>query len=327
MKAVEKTKTQKIINKIEQGLFDENDIDNLFMKLRAYSSGFGIFREIADYVAHNDLRDRGITNESLNGMYLSIKFFLEYTSPKKTLDISKPFPIWIKTLIKFQIDKCDETELVKMFNVKKSRLKSRINNGFKDNRKAETTEIKDGKLSSSTLEAIQYVMGFIYARESFSQSDLINQLISVINHNKFKCDEALFVNQSNKITLCILLLLHNAEFDYKGYKPGYCKISSEHSEISHNIRWVDKDNNPVDLNESFGNLDIKGHVVVKNGDKDVTVAHTVATTNLKAEDWCEEQLFNIEPKSEHTPEYLCKRLNLDQDLLISSSFKLTSAHA
>ena len=37
MKQEEKIKAQKIIDKIETGNFDENDIDSLFMKLRPYS--------------------------------------------------------------------------------------------------------------------------------------------------------------------------------------------------------------------------------------------------------------------------------------------------
>tara|TARA_Y100001956_G_C4086157_1_gene170747 strand:- start:749 stop:1042 length:294 start_codon:yes stop_codon:yes gene_type:complete len=90
MKGIEKSKTQKIIDKIQNDNFDENDIDNLFMKLRAYSGGNTVFREIADFVAHNDLRDRGITNQSLQAMYYSIKYFIEYVSPKKTLDIASP---------------------------------------------------------------------------------------------------------------------------------------------------------------------------------------------------------------------------------------------
>ena len=65
MKFIEKTKVQKIVEKIESGHFDENDIDNIFMKLRAYSKNFWVFREIADFVAHNDERDRGLVNQAL----------------------------------------------------------------------------------------------------------------------------------------------------------------------------------------------------------------------------------------------------------------------
>ena len=89
MKPIEKAKAQKLVLKLESGDFDENDIDNIFMRLRAYSHGNRIFHEIADFVAHNDKRDKGVSAESLEAFYLSIKYFLEYVSPKKTLDIGR----------------------------------------------------------------------------------------------------------------------------------------------------------------------------------------------------------------------------------------------
>ncbi|HDU8584939.1 TPA: hypothetical protein RG682_000381 [Vibrio alginolyticus] len=97
MKPIDKTKAQKLVTKLEAGDFDENDVDNLFMRLRAYSHGNKVFREVADFVAHNDERNRGITNESLEAFYLSFKFFEEYTSSKKPLDITSPFPLYIKS--------------------------------------------------------------------------------------------------------------------------------------------------------------------------------------------------------------------------------------
>lgn len=45
MKSIEKGKVQKIVDKIQSGNFDENDIDNIFMKLRAYSANFNVFRD------------------------------------------------------------------------------------------------------------------------------------------------------------------------------------------------------------------------------------------------------------------------------------------
>ena len=81
VKSNEKRKTQGLINKIQSGQFDENDVDGLFMKLRAYSTGFRVFREIADLIAHNDQRNHGLVNQALETVYLRMKFFMEYHSP------------------------------------------------------------------------------------------------------------------------------------------------------------------------------------------------------------------------------------------------------
>ena len=42
-------------------------------------------------------------------------------------------------------------------------------------------------------------------------------------------------SQSDKITLCTLLLFHHTEFDFKGHKQGRCEISPENESIAHNV--------------------------------------------------------------------------------------------
>lgn len=327
MKNLEKTKAQKIINKIQTGNFDENDVDNLLMRLRASSHENIVFREIADFVAHNDKRDRGLTNQSLEAMYYSMKYFLEYTSPKISLDITKPFPIWIKTLIKYQIDKIDEEKLREKFFVGQGRLKIRIDKGFKDDKKTKKTLLKNGKLSIETLRAIQYVMSFIISKEAFSQKDLIDQIINVLSQNKISFDKDKILTESNRITLCVLLLLHNSKFDYKGHKLGYCSISPEKESISHNTNFIDNDGNKIDIHESFGNLQILGHVVLKKDGKDLTIAYPIMSTDLDVKEWCSETLFNIEPLGETNSKHLCNRLKLGKDLIISENFKLIDESA
>jgi hypothetical protein len=327
MKGIEKSKAQKIIAKIQNGEFDENDVDNLYMKLRAYSAGNPVFREIADFVAHNDLRNKGITNQALQAMYYSIKYFIEYVSPKRSLDIGEPFPLWIKTLIKYQIRKIDETKLKAEHNVSASRLISRIDSGFKDDKKNKVTKLKDGKLSANTLDAIRYVMSFIISKVAFTQDDLMAQLIKVLDANGLEYDKDYLDAQSNKIALCVILLFHNAEFDIKGHKPGYCKVCPEKASVSHEAKFVDNDGNEVDVDESFGMLQVNGYVVLEKDGKDLTVAHPIMSTKLEADEWCADTLFHIEPVSEEIQDRYCKRLKVDKDLGIDEQFKLMAVGA
>lgn len=327
MKPVEKNKAQKLVKKIESGHFDENDIDSLFMKLRAYSMGFPIFREVADFVAHNDNRDRGLANQSLEAIYLRIKYFLEYNSPKKTLDLSSPFPIWIKKLMKFQVGKCDEVELRNKFNVTRERLVNRIDTAFKEDAKNKIVSYRQGKLSEGTFNAIQHVMSFINAKASFGQDCIIDELVSVLKNNKLEFDEFVIRALSDKITICILLLFHHSDFDFKGYKPGRCKISSEKESISHNVKFVDADGNTVEHYESFGNLSVNGTITLENNGKELSIIHTIMSTNLSSEVWCSDSLFHIEPFSKELPDHMCKRIKLDIDLCLNDEFKLSDISA
>ncbi|MDK8462745.1 hypothetical protein [Marinobacter sp. SS13-12] len=327
MKPAEKIKTQKIIDKIEAGDFNENDIDNIFMKLRAYASGHKVFREIADFVAHNDNRNKGLANQALETMYLRMRFFLEYNSPKKTLDLSQPFPIWIKRLMIFQVEKCEEEVLKERFNVTASRLKSRIENGFKSDKKENIAQYKDGKLSEKTFEAIQHVMSFISGNAAFTQDQLIQEFVGVLGSNHLRFEPDVIFSLSDKITLCTLLLFHQSEFDIRSHKKAHCEIAAEKSFISHNVQFVDVQGNPVEHHETFGTLSVLGTVTVKNDEKDLGISHCVMSTNLDVESWCSETLFRIEPLSDEVPNHMCKRIKLDTNLAIDEDFKLASANA
>ena len=322
MKPIEKEKAQKLINKIQSGHFDENDVDNLFMKLREYSQGFSVFREIADFVAHPKERNKGIINKSLEGFYLSIKFFILYNSANQKLNIFKDFPLWIKDLMLYQVDKCDEKILIEKYNVRKIRLKIRIEKGFRDNKKNKTTSIIERKLSHETLEAISFVMSFISGNSTFTQEQLIDEIIGVIKQNKLDYVHDDFLNHSNCLILSTLILLHNAKFDFKGYKYGYCQIHSEKESINYKNKFVDVEGNSVEVDESFGKLCVNGHVVLNKDGQDLTVSHTIMSTSLDVEQWCDDSLFEIEPLTEKTPKFLVKRIKFKDDLSISKSCKL-----
>ena len=73
-------KVNQIIERIQAGHFDANDVDNLLIKLRAFAGEKPVFREVADFVAHSDARDRGLAQQSIAAFVDSIQFFQEYVS-------------------------------------------------------------------------------------------------------------------------------------------------------------------------------------------------------------------------------------------------------
>lgn len=326
MKPIEKAKAQKLVLKLESGNFDENDIDNIFMRLRAYSHGNRIFREIADFVAHNDERNQGISVESLEAFYLSFKYFLEYVSPKKSLDIGSPFPLYVKKLMKYQIDKCKDADLKEKFNVTKQRLKSRVDSIFSEDKKNKKAFMKKPKISDDTIGALQHILGFIGSHPAFDQEQVILELLAVIKVNKLHVNEAELLKHSDKIAACVALLLHDATFEYGGHKQGFCKISCEKTSISYNQKFVDKDGKPSEHKESFGNIQVQGHVVLEKDGKDLTVCYPLMTTNLSVEDWCDDDMLVIEPITEDHPNYLHRKVIFDQDLCFTEGGKIGVIH-
>lgn len=327
MKASLKTKVQRAITKVESGAFDEFVIDSLFSGLRQYSGNNRLFREIADFIAHPDGRNEGITNESLEAFYLSIRYFTEYVSSKKKLDLSQPFPEYIVRLMKYQIDKCKAEDLKEKFNVKKDRLKARIDTMFSINKKSGEASVKNDKVLRNNFSAVQFILSFIGSHPAFDQDAILADLVEVIKSNKLELNEDLFLAQSEKIILLLLLVMHEAEFKYGGKVPGYCKISCEKTFISHNQRFVDTEGNLVEVEESFGCLQLLGYVVVPKDGKDLTVCYPVIATDLKVDSVCDESIFTVEPLSDEHPNILFKRANFEQELIFKENGTLGAKNA
>lgn len=321
LKGYEKIKAQKLLCSIEQGQFDENDVEGLFMKLRAHCGDRRVFREIADFVAHNDIRNKGLTNESMEAFYLSIKYFVEYVSPQRNLNIGEPFPSYIKRLMKYQCLKADGAMLMREFHVSPQSLAKKIESLFKEDKKSQTV-VLNGKLGVEAAAAINRVLHVIHVQPAITQRTLIDELLFVLGENKLIFDPMRIEQQSDRITICALALLHGTEYDFNGHRLGRCSISSEQEAISHGVTYVDEHGDEVPNPESFGRLQIHGHVTVQNNGADLAVAYTVFETNLDTTEWCDDSLFVVEHTTASDNHFAWRKLDLSGVIGIDKDFKL-----
>lgn len=319
----EKAKLQRTVRELASGDFDERDIDHILMSLRAHSGSCLVLKEISHFVAHNDIRDKGITTNSLEAIYLSFKFFSEFTTLKKPLNIEGPFPSYIVKLMKYQIDKCKESELRDKFNVTKNRLKSRIDNLFKVDKKNKTANLKK-RISENNYQAIKHILGFIGCHPAYTQEEILTELIQVLRDNNLEFEERDILNQSERIILCIMSLMHNTEYDFNGHKNGHCNISCEKHSIPYEMTFVDENGDPVEIDISFGKLQIHGTVPNINKGREVMMSFPVVTTDLDVEKWCDNTMFNIDHSEAG---HKSKVIDFEGDVGVSQQFKLIKINA
>lgn len=322
---IAKQKAQKVISRIESAEFDEIDVDTLLMQLRAFSNDKILFREVADFVAHNDERKQGVANDSLDAFYLSMKFFVEYASENKLLNIYKPFPLYIKKLMIFQIDKCKAIDLKSKFSTTKEKLTCNIKSLFEESKKNNTAVLRQQKISKKNLKSIEFLLSFIGSKPAFTQEVLLDEILQVIRENGLTFDENKFFEQGDKIVLYILMLLHNTQYNFNGYKQGYSKLACENTSIPYNINLVNKDGNSVSHEWTFGHLNINGNVVIEKDGKDLTISYPLVSTNLLVEDWCDESLFIIKSLDNEQNSILHKVIDLDHQLSYGRNGKLTKS--
>jgi len=323
IKGNEKVKIQKTIEDLSIGNFDERDIDYLFMSLRAYSGNYKIFKEVSHFVAHNDIRNQGVTTQSLEAFYLSFKYFSEYMTEQRALNIGEPFPSYIIKLMKYQIEKCKEEDLRKKFNVTKNRLQSRLDKYFKIDKKNKTASLYKS-LSEPNYLVIKHLLGFIGSYPAYTQQELMSEVVQVLRFNNMTFNEIKILNQSDKVMLCVLALIHDTKYDFKGYKHGACSIGCERNSILFDTTFVNEKGELVEIEESFGNLQINGAVPIINKGKEVMVSFPVIATNLDVEKWSDDSLFTIEDREGG---YKLKIVNFEGNIGVSPEFKLVKSNA
>lgn len=316
MKASEKIKAQKVIDKIQAGNFDENDVDNLFMRLRAYSGEHRIFREAADFVAHNDERNRGLLNDSLENMYLSFRYFLEYAMPNvQGLNVANPIPIYIKKLMKYQLSRCKPEDLREKFNLTPERLKSRIDTFFKDDKKSQTTQLQLFKLGKDGFAPFQYLVSFIVSHPAFTGDQLLGDLLAVLRFNHLSFDEQAIIAQKPIILLCVMLLMHEAQFQLADDATAECRVAVEKTVMEQDAPFGQA-GKEVEMIQVIGTVSLK-----RPDGRPMQVAYPIFQSGLRAVDYCDASVFDkgIDPEF---PELDAVQPNFNGGLFLSADRKL-----
>jgi hypothetical protein len=320
----EKYKVESIIREIEDGTFNQTDVDNLFMKLRAFSSSFPKFTEIAHFLAHNDERSKGITVELLRAVQVAMTFQEEYVVGKKELLLDQPFPIYIKKHILNQVTLCDDRDFDWHYALSKEQFRERVNRLFLEDKSTNTARLV-GTINGQEQILLSFLLGSFFPRELFTQNQIINDLIAVMKYNQLNFDESKIGRRGNEITLCIMAILHNTLYKLGDSKRGKCSINTEWQEkIALEYLEKGKDRSVVLPKEDWGTLAVWGLVPSLNPKRDLKLCFRLLTSSLRAEDYCDESMFEIYREGEREDERMTlhQYLRFDADLTVNKKFKL-----
>ncbi|EPJ90995.1 hypothetical protein [Pseudomonas psychrophila] len=292
MKVVEKIKAQKAIDKIQSGCFDESEVETLLLKLRAYSGSHKIFRESADFVAHNDIRDRGLAQESLDSFYLSLRFFRDYKSDDKSVGWGDSIPLYVKKFLKYQVGKCSGEDLKSECKMSASKLLAVIDKAFKEDPKSRTCTLNEAALSVAKVHAINYLTTFIKVEPVFSAEDFLSSFYAVLRDNDLRFSEQIMNQYKDRIILSFVLLFHDAEFKLAGGGTAKCFLGENSLEGG----GVYTDHDLIELGV-VGESEIPAE-----GLPSIMMQYVIFNTKLKISDVCHNSLFVRRAVSEATNE-------------------------
>lgn len=274
MKLAERQKSLKTVNKIQSGDFDDDDVELLLIRLRAYSGAFKVFREAADFVAHNDSRNKGLINEALDAFSLTLRFYMDYPYLNRQLNLGGKFPAYIKALLSRLADRFEDEELVEKTGINRALLKRKISNHVK---KIEgdlcVFDIK--KAGKEACSALVYMFQGIEVRPVFSPGELMCEVLSVLDLNGIEYCKESMLSSSDRFILSFALMLHDTDQELTGGKVGRCSLGF--SEGADGPELV------VDAGIGF---EVKGNNVV--------ISHSIFETGLPISSCCGSSILNVD---------------------------------
>ncbi|PUE58066.1 hypothetical protein B9Z45_07010 [Limnohabitans sp. 2KL-17] len=285
-------KLHQIIGRIQAGAFDENDVDNLLMKLRAYAGEKTVFREVADFVAHSEERNRGLAQESITAFVHSIQYFQEYVSEKRPLDLSTSFPAYIYKLFLSQARLSDERRLKAEYKMSHATLIKKIESNFSIDKKTGTCSMRNNKGGVELLAALQFITSFIHSRAAFHIRDFHTELKDVMRAQRVTFDEAAWETQADRISLAILCLVSNTQFVLANGSQAGCKLQTEnHFRLLNGQRRL-----PTGMMSSeptsFGRLMILGEAAINRANEaPLRISFPLIDTDLDPHKHCDPTLF------------------------------------
>lgn len=313
----------KIIERIQAGHFDANDVDNLLMRLRAYAGEKTVFLEVAHFVAHTDARDRGLAQQSITAFVDSIQYFQEYVSEKRPLDLGVPLPAYIYRLFLSQARLSDERRLKAEHKMSHTTLIKKIKANFGIDKNTGTYSLLNNKGGIELFAALQFITSFIHSRAAFHVRDFHKEVKDVMRAQKVTFDEVAWDAQADHISLAILCLVSNTEFLLANKGQASCKLETESRfRLLNGQRRL-----PTGIMSSeptrFGRLMIWGEATVNSVNKPpVRISFPLIDTDLDPHEHCDSKLFVREQASKDFGDCKVEIINFAGDMSLSDDFKL-----
>lgn len=319
----EQVKLNQIIDRIESGNFDANDIDNLLMKVRPYAEKDTTLLEVSNFVAHSDARDRGLAQRSITSFVDSMQFFQEYGSGERRLVLDKPFSGYIYRLFLSQAHLVDELRLKADHRLSRATLLKKIESNFVPDKKSGTCCLKKGKGGIELLAALRFVTGFIHARAAFHIADFHKELKQVMNAQRIRFNPQLWDAQADRVSLAVLCLVSNTEFLLPNGERANCRLGTEHD-----FRLLSGERRlPTGVMSaeptSFGKLSIWGKAtVISENNPPLEVGFPLISTDLDPHEHCDPGLFSHGPAPADFGQCMVEVIEFAQNMSLSADFKL-----
>ena len=255
-------------------------------------------------MAHPE-RERGRICKRIEYFHLYLKVIEEFGSTGGKKFNPQYFPAYIKDYLSAQFNSVEPSlitqGLKQKFNInfKISQIKSKIDNYYK----LTNEKFYQSKKSCPIINTIVwYLVGTFYNQYIFSQDCLIQEIESLLRTLNIKFDNNLIKAQTNKITICLLLIFNDSDY----------KVETKYKDLEYSQCYIESE-----LKKKDWYLSAYINIQFKMSPKFML---PIIETNLKSSEWCDNSLKIIKTSGINREPYigydLAKPLIADDNFIL-----------
>lgn len=276
----------KKLQKLKTNSITHEDIKSVLISLREYCRSDSTFSEIADFVAHSHIRDRGTIKDFIVEYEMQNLYDAKYREKLENIEV---FPKWLIKLLKSR-SKLHEQTLATMHNISNSEMQRLFKTEF-TNAPGSSDWKPTKKLDNSKLYAIRTIMQY-WNSDILYEHQIINSFKNALIANNFKNEADLVEEYSEEIICCVLVILHKSQFMIREGEYGSVEIRPNAEMFPVDDFIFAPNNQGVVYERSLPNLSAVASIDAKAflpdefaalvGDKPFTYSFTLLRTSVPA---------------------------------------------
>lgn len=163
------------------GEFVVDDLKTLFLSLRFRSYGRKLVKEIGDFVAHADERDRGIATDLFSPFIAHVRFQMPYyREPVDLGDLPASFP----DVLTYNLDRIEAQTIYRDTGFRPKQAKRKFPDLLrKFSKKPDGRYRQTVKLDQDETKLLSVLIGYVVVKAAFTDSDLIREFIETLVKN------------------------------------------------------------------------------------------------------------------------------------------------
>jgi hypothetical protein len=218
---------RKIISKLSNNTFDEDDISRLLLFFRAEFKDQKLIWEFASFIAHPESRDQGVFHQALDVTYAKFKYIHTSNGSDEPLNIRRIESGLYKAIVLGSLEIFPEKEIKEKLGKSKQQCLQTLKECYK--KIDGVYELQSVPKFKEAINIVNLINSYYEFKYAFNPDSLISQFQYCLKKSSqslsISFDAKTFLkNHRNDIILCLMCLIHSSKFKLFDKTEGHCEL-------------------------------------------------------------------------------------------------------